>query len=196
MKIKRHIPNMLTIMRMILVPIYLICIYLIGDQLGAELALLVFIVAGVTDYFDGLLARKFKSITDFGKVIDPLADKIIVSVALITIALPPISFISVYVVYIIILREVLVTLLRTWYQKKNIYVSANIWGKLKTTFQMIGIISALVLFAGHYRIKYISDNKDLFLNILQIFFWFVVVITIVSGITYLPFFNKYQNKEE
>ncbi|MBW6515806.1 MAG: CDP-diacylglycerol--glycerol-3-phosphate 3-phosphatidyltransferase [Candidatus Cloacimonetes bacterium] len=190
MKIKRHIPNMLTISRILLVPIYLICLYLIGDQLGAELALLVFIVAGITDFFDGVLARKFKSITDFGKVVDPLADKIIVSVALITIALSPIELTSIYVAYIVILREILVTILRSWYQKKNIYIAANFWGKLKTTFQMTGIIASLLLYAGKFRFEFIRINMHRFTDILQIFFWLVVVITIVSGITYLPFLKK------
>ena len=196
MKIKSHIPNILTMFRILLVPIYLFCLYIIRDQLGAELALLVFILAGITDYFDGVLARKLKSITDFGKIIDPLADKIIVSVALISIALSPMNFISIYVVYIIIFREVLVTILRCWYQKKNIYVAANIWGKLKTTLQMIGIIMALTINAGLYRMPILNDYKYNIIRGLQIFFWFVVVITIVSGITYLPLFNKYPKKED
>ena len=196
MKIKSHIPNILTMFRILLVPIYLFCLYIIRDQLGAELALLVFILAGITDYFDGVLARKLKSITDFGKIIDPLADKIIVSVALISIALSPMNFISIYVVYIIIFREVLVTILRCWYQKKNIYVAANIWGKLKTTLQMIGIIMALIINAGLYRMPIPIDYKYNIIRGLQIFFWFVAVITIVSGITYLPLFNKSPKKED
>jgi CDP-diacylglycerol--glycerol-3-phosphate 3-phosphatidyltransferase len=152
--------------------------------------LIVFLLAAITDYFDGALARKLKSITDFGKVVDPLADKIIVSVALITIALSPMRFISIYVVYIIILRELLVTLLRSWYQKRDIYVAANIWGKLKTTYQMIGIVAALIFNAGRYRIEFLQNHEDLFILILQIFFWYVAVITVVSGITYLPFLKK------
>jgi CDP-diacylglycerol--glycerol-3-phosphate 3-phosphatidyltransferase len=193
---KRHIPNILTLFRIALVPVYLICLYLIGDASGALLALIVFVVAGITDYFDGMLARKFKSISDFGKVADPLADKIIVSVALISIALFPMKFISIIIVIIIIFRELMVTLLRGWYQKKDIYVAANIWGKLKTTLQMIGVILALAFHAGRFRILLFQENEELIIKGLEIFFWFVAVITIVSGITYLPFMAKKEGKED
>src|SRR5690554_153291 len=193
---KRHIPNILTLFRIALVPVYLICLYLIGDASGALLALIVFVVAGITDYFDGMLARKFKSISDFGKVADPLVDKIIVSVALISIALFPMKFISIIIVIIIIFRELMVTLLRGWYQKKDIYVAANIWGKLKTTLQMIGVILALAFHAGRFRILLFQENVELIIKGLEIFFWFVAVITIVSGITYLPFMAKKEGKED
>lgn len=191
MKLKRHIPNTLTLLRIVLVPVYLICLYTIPSNATASLAaLLIFILAAVTDFFDGLLARKLKSITDFGKVVDPLADKIIVSVALITIALAPMHFINLYVVYIIIFREIMVTILRSWYQKRNYYVAANFWGKLKTTLQMIGIIGALAFNAARYRFDALSEQESLIILIVQIFFHFVVVITVVSGITYLPFRRK------
>lgn len=193
MKYLRHLPNALTILRIVLVPVYLICLYIIPvEATGALAALIVFLLAAVTDYFDGVLARKLKSVTDFGKVVDPLADKIIVSVALITIALSPMQFISMFIVVIIILRELLVTLLRSWYQKKQIYVAANIWGKLKTTYQMIGLIAALIFNAGRYRISYLRDNEEIIILILQIFFWYVAVITVVSGITYLPNKKKHE----
>lgn len=187
---------MLTMLRIVLVPVYLIALFVIRDQLGAELALMIFILAGISDFLDGVLARKFKSITDFGKVADPLADKIIVSVALLTIALSPMNFISIYIVIIIIFREVMVTILRSWYQKRNIYIAANFWGKLKTTLQMIGIIAALILNAGHYRFNFLSTNKELLISGLQIFFWIVAVITIMSGITYLPFLHKKQKVKQ
>ncbi len=191
MKYRRHIPNVLTILRIILVPVYLVCLYMIEDKsTGALAALIVFISAAVTDYFDGVLARKLKSVTDFGKVVDPLADKIIVSVALITIALSPMRFISFYIVFIIIFREILVTILRNWYQKRKIYVAANFWGKMKTTFQMIGIISALAFNAGRYRIQFLQTNQDIIVLAIQIFFWYVAVVTVVSGTTYLPFMKK------
>jgi len=193
---KRHIPNILTLFRIVLVPVYLLCLYLIGGANGSLLALIVFVIAGITDYFDGMLARKFQSISDFGKIADPLADKIIVSVALITIAISPMHFISIIIVIIIIFRELTVTLLRSWYQKKDIYVAANIWGKLKTTLQMIGIIAALAFHAGRFWIPSLRANEVVIIKGIEIFFWFVVVITIVSGITYLPFMTKKKGTED
>ena len=195
MSFKRQIPNMLTLLRILIVPVYLICLYVVKGSKGADLALFFFLLAGITDFFDGHLARKLKSISDFGKVADPLADKIIVSVALITIAIYPMNFISIVVVVIIIFREILVTLLRSWYQKRDIYVSANIWGKLKTCLQMTGIIAALIFNSFRHRFAFLSENEDSFILAIQIFFWLVLVVTIVSGVTYLPFLNKYKREK-
>jgi CDP-diacylglycerol---glycerol-3-phosphate 3-phosphatidyltransferase len=189
-KIKEMIPNALTIFRIVLVPFYLLSLYSFNGGKGSLYALVIFATAGITDYLDGYLARRFKSVSDFGKVADPLADKIIVSVALITLAIPPLSMISLVAVVIIIIREIIVTYIRSYYKRSKIFVAANIWGKLKTVLQMVGIIAALLYSSLEPYIEILSEFRPTFVSLLQIYFWIVVVVTLVSGVSYLPFINK------
>lgn len=181
----KHLPNALTMLRIVLVPAYLFSLYIIGDALGLLIALTIFIVAGITDYFDGLLARKLDCVTDLGKIIDPLADKLVVSAALISLAIEPFLLISIYAVAIIIFRELLVTIMRKYYTRKEIYLSANYWGKVKTATQMAGIIGGL-LYSLVREYSYISEDYQAPIEQgIRIFFWIVVVITIVSGLSYI-----------
>ena len=186
MSYKKIVPNLLTLFRFILVPVYLLALYSFDISTGAFIALIVFVTAGITDFLDGFFARKFKSITDFGKVADPLADKFIVSVALISLTLKPISLISYLVVLIIILREVLVTYLRSYNKRKNYYMAANIWGKVKTALQMVGIITALFFISAKPVFEFMATNERTITLLLQIYFWIVAVVTVVSGVSYLP----------
>ena len=188
---KRYIPNLLTITRIVFVPIIFWLMFIIRSDRSIFWAMIVFTFASITDYFDGLLARKFKVVTNFGKIMDPVADKLLILIALVAIALPPIKLVSIYAVYIIILREILVSLLRNFYARKKTYISANVWGKVKTVLQMFSIIFAL----GYYTIispfvtKYHYHIRFGF----YIFFWFVAFITILSGLSYLFITNKKTN---
>jgi len=180
---KKYIPNSLTLLRVILVPIFFWLVYYSNMKYNYPLATFVFIVASITDIFDGLLARRFGVVTNFGKIMDPLADKLLTLLALIALISEPMKMMSVYVFYVILFREVVITLLRQYYVKKKIYIPANVWGKIKTTFQLTGIISALVYYSVIY--PFIPEYHSKFQFGFNIFFWIVAVITILSGITYL-----------
>ncbi len=180
---KRHIPNFLTLIRIGLVPVFIWLSFICKFEHHLLWATIVYIVACITDFFDGMLARRFKVITNFGKFMDPLADKILVMSALFSIALEPIKFISIYIVYIILFREISITLLRNLYAKKGVFIAANIWGKLKTILQMTGTITALVY---HSIIsKWIGIYYDQIKNGFNIAFWIIAFITILSGIIFI-----------
>ena len=180
---KKHIPNSLTIFRMFLVPVFFWLAILVHTENSLRWATVVFIIAAITDYFDGMLARRFNAITDFGKVMDPLADKLLVLIALFTITLPPLKLITIYAFYIILIRELLVSLMRNYYIRRKIYIPANIWGKLKTVFQLTGIIVALLYYSllSQHLIAYQEKIRNGF----QTLFWIIAVITFLSGISYI-----------
>ncbi len=179
----QYVPNILTILRLFAVPVFVLCYYYWYNPM---LGLILFVLASITDYFDGWIARKYNVISNFGKLMDPLADKILVLSAMIILALPPINYIHWSIVGIIALREISVTILRDYYRTKNIIIPANIWGKLKTVFQMIGIIAALLLYA---LIPYLRDyvTQSVIEKIkfgIVAFFWLIASITILSGLNY------------
>lgn len=181
----KQLPNILSLLRIAMVPLYLMSLYLIKGYSGLMLALIIFIIAGITDYLDGFLARKLNCVTDFGKIIDPLADKLIVSVALISLVINPINVISIYPVIIIIFREIMVTVLRKYMSNRKIYISANFWGKMKTVLQMVGIIVTLLYATGREVFSQLVVYESSIIAGIRIFFWGVVVVTVVSGVTYL-----------
>ncbi|MCK4655275.1 MAG: CDP-diacylglycerol--glycerol-3-phosphate 3-phosphatidyltransferase [Candidatus Cloacimonetes bacterium] len=190
---KRYIPNLLTIIRIVSVPILFWLMFIIRSDRSIFWAMIVFTFASITDYFDGLLARKFRVITNFGKIMDPVADKLLILIALVAIALPPIKLVSIYIVYIILCREVFVSLLRNFYVRRKIYIPANVWGKVKTVFQMLGIIFALVYYTVLSTLvtKYNTQIRSGF----QILFWIIAFITILSGLSYLFTANKKTNRK-
>jgi len=153
-------------------------------------ATIVFIVASITDYFDGMLARKFKVISNFGKIMDPLADKILVASALFALTFKPIDYISIYIVIVIILREIIITILRDYYARKKVFIAANIWGKLKTILQMAGIIFALVFYSMKKFLHLESSQESFVVSFINIFFWGVALVTVLSGLNY--FFVKHK----
>ncbi|HCX73500.1 MAG TPA: CDP-diacylglycerol--glycerol-3-phosphate 3-phosphatidyltransferase, partial [Candidatus Cloacimonas sp.] len=173
------------IIRILLVPLFIWFVFFSDIQSHYIIATLLFIVASISDYYDGMLARRFEVISNFGKIMDPLADKILVIAALIALTLPPIQFVNIFVLVIIILREVAVSVLRSYYSKKKIYIAANIWGKLKTVFQMFGIITAFIYYSiFQYFQENLTPYHENITQIFKIFFWIVGIITILSGITY------------
>ena len=178
---KKKIPNFLTILRIILVPVFTWFIFSNKIPNNIFWATVVFIVASITDYFDGMLARRLKVISNFGKIMDPLADKILVISALIAISIK-LNYISIIVVIIIVVREIAVSILRNYYMKKDIYIAANIWGKLKTILQMVGIIAALS-YCSLVSILDIAEST-IIISGFNIFFWLVAVVTILSGLNY------------
>ncbi|MEG0570131.1 MAG: CDP-diacylglycerol--glycerol-3-phosphate 3-phosphatidyltransferase [Oscillospiraceae bacterium] len=175
-------PNKLTILRVIMVPLFLL--FLLMDFLPYHLvyALVVFVFASLTDLVDGHLARKNNQVTTFGKFLDPLADKVLVMSAMIYFV--QIGYASAVAIIIILAREFLVTSLRlAAVSSDGKVIAASIMGKVKTVVQMVSIITILVLNAAN-QIVSITEfiNIPLLANVLM---WLSAVITVVSGLEYL-----------
>ena len=181
----KYIPNSLTFLRLLAIPFFVL-LYFKGQAIGA---LFVFVGACITDYYDGMLARKHNTISKFGKLMDPLADKILVITALILLSLMPVSYLHWSIIIIISAREIAVSVLRHVYIKKNIVISADLWGKIKTIVQMTGIIAALTLDAIIYIFPAFNSFAHHIILVINYYFWGTAVITILSGLNY--FIKKY-----
>ena len=165
-------PNKLTIARMIIVP-FLVIFLLIGwgGEANRYISLTLFVVASVTDWFDGYLARKNNLVTNFGKFMDPLADKLLVCSAM--ICMIDLKRLPAWFVIIIIAREFIISGFRLIAAENGIVIAANYWGKFKTASQMIMIILLILHFDG------------IFVILEQIFIWLSLALTIISLITYI-----------
>ena len=166
-----NIPNKLTMIRVILIPFFIVFMLWDAVPYGEYIAAAVFILACITDFFDGYLARKYNETTTFGKFMDPLADKLLVSAALICLCG---SKIPVWIVIIIISRELFISGFRTLAADQGIVLAAGWWGKFKTTFQMIMII-VLIL----------DIPLKAFDIIGWILIWISLALTIISMIDYV-----------
>lgn len=138
-----NLPNKLTLFRVILIPFFVF--FLIApffDGYGNYIALAIFIVASLTDFADGKIARKYQLVTNFGKFADPLADKLLVCSAM--ICLIELNKIPSWVVIIIIAREFIISGFRLVASDKGVVIAASYWGKFKTVFQMFMVISMIL----------------------------------------------------
>lgn len=175
--IKMNLPNKLTVLRVLLVPVFILVLLLSNktdNGFFRFLPLLIFVGAAITDTMDGYIARKHNLITDFGKFMDPLADKLLVCAALICFI--EIKYISSWIVILIISREFIISGFRMLAATKGITIAANMWGKLKTVVQMALVIVILCDFANILNFLNVLINPLIFLTI---------VLTIVSGLTYI-----------
>ena len=167
-----NLPNKLTVMRVILIPFFVAALlYDNGSsQTMRVVANVIFIVASLTDLFDGKIARKYNLVTNFGKFMDPLADKLLVCSAL--ICLIQLGQLPAWVVIIIISREFIISGFRLVASDNGIVIAASYWGKFKTTFQMIAVILMIV-------------NLPV-LHILTVACtWIALVLTVVSLVDYI-----------
>lgn len=142
-----NLPNKLTLFRVLLIPFFvffLLSPFFTGY--GNYIALVIFIVASITDFLDGKIARKNNLVTNFGKFMDPLADKLLVSSAL--ICLIALDKIPAWIVIIIIAREFIISGFRLIAADNGIVIAASYWGKFKTVFQMLTVIVLLLDFSG------------------------------------------------
>lgn len=182
-----NLANKLTILRILLIPFFLIFITIKGVTYGKLIAIAIFIVASITDKLDGYIARSRNQVTRFGKFMDPLADKLLVTAAL--ISLVEYRIIPNWVATIIIAREFAVTGLRTVAAAEGIVIAASKWGKAKTVTQIIAIVLALVnLNYNHVSLGIIRrfiNYPHKFLNVTtDIAMGLAVIITIISGVDY------------
>ena len=179
-----NLANKLTLLRIFLVPVFLIFFLVEGIDYGTIVATIVFIVASITDQLDGHIARSRNQITTFGKFMDPLADKLLVTAVF--VCLVQIGMIPAWAVIIILSREFAVSGLRSIAASNGLVIAASWWGKIKTVNQML----AILLFLLTVNIMTIGNTNLLvnffpgFLVASNIVFYICVVITIISGIDY------------
>lgn len=183
-----NLANKLTMLRIFLVPVFLIFIAVKEIPYGTIIATLIFIIASLTDQLDGYIARSRNQVTTFGKFMDPLADKLLVTSAL--ISLVELGLIPSYAAIIIIAREFAVSGLRTIAASEGKVIAASWWGKIKTVIQIIAILLLLIkvnIETSSYLTTLINNNSVInnFFNIAPIIFLYLaVIITIISGIDY------------
>ena len=167
-----NLPNKLTVMRVILIPFFVAA--LLYDNGSSQtmriVANVIFIVASLTDLFDGKIARKYNLVTNFGKFMDPLVDKLLVCSAL--ICLIQLGQLPAWVVIIIISREFIISGFRLVAADNGIVIAASYWGKFKTTFQMIAVI--LMIF-----------NIPALATVTMIMLVIAVVLTVISLVDYV-----------
>ena len=162
--------NKLTIFRVILIPFFIIALLVPGIPAGNWIALAIFIVASLTDLLDGKIARKYNLVTNFGKFMDPLADKLLVCSAL--ICLVELSRIPSWMVVIIIAREFTISGFRLIAADNGVVIAASYWGKFKTTFQMIAVCLMIA-------------NIPVLSLLTTVITWIAVILTVVSLVDYL-----------
>ena len=178
-----NVPNILSIVRMILVPVFMATILYMNDIKiwGFVIPAIIFAVTSLTDMLDGKIARKYNLITDFGKFLDPLADKFMVFGALISLLAAPaygeVRMILVWVAAIVMLRELGVTSLRLVVASRGVVVAASIWGKMKTVTQIFAVIMLIIepmfsVFADNHILSYVAMAA-------------MAITTVGSGVTYL-----------
>ncbi len=166
------LPNQLTILRVILVPVFLILIFF-DKNITNILAAVIFIFASITDFVDGFIARKYSVVSDFGKILDPIADKILVASAM--ISLVQLDRLSSIVVIILLSREFAVGALRDFASSRRIIIPAGFFGKIKTAFQMTAL--ALLIYKNElYGINVFVIGKVLI--------YLSVIISVYSGFVY------------
>lgn len=168
-----NLPNKLTISRVIMVPLYLVFqLFDFWPGTTRWIALAIFIIASVTDLLDGKIARKYNLVTNFGKFMDPLADKLLVSAAL--ICLTYLDRLSPWIVVLIIAREFIISGFRLIAADNGVVIAASYWGKFKTVFQMV-MIGFLIADINHPVMRMIT----VILTVIA------TVLTIVSLIDYI-----------
>ncbi|NLL30587.1 MAG: CDP-diacylglycerol--glycerol-3-phosphate 3-phosphatidyltransferase [Clostridiales bacterium] len=183
-----NLANKLTMLRIILVPIFLVFIAVRDIPYGTFIATIIFIIASVTDQLDGYIARSRNQITTFGKFMDPLADKLLVTAAL--ISLVELKTIPAWAAVVIIAREFAVSGLRTIAASEGKVIAASIWGKVKTVIQIIAILICLLrvnVESSEYLYSLVMENqilKNLIIYGSKYVLILAVIITIISGIDY------------
>ncbi len=165
-----NLPNKLTMFRVILIPFFVVFLLVDITSYDKWIALGIFIIASLTDLLDGKIARKYDLVTNFGKFMDPLADKLLVCSAL--ICLVELAKIPAWIVTIIIAREFIISGFRLVASDNGVVIAASYWGKFKTTFQIIMIC---LMIADIAQLQILT----------MIVMWIAVVLTIVSLVDYL-----------
>lgn len=167
-----NLPNKLTVLRVVMIPFFVV--FLLFDITGAAdkwIALAIFCAASLTDMLDGKIARKYNLVTNFGKFMDPLADKLLVCTAM--ICLVSMDKLNVIVVLVIIAREFIISGFRLVASDNGIVIAASYWGKFKTVSQMAMVIVLIM------------DLGGVFEMIGNVLVWVALILTVVSLVDYI-----------
>lgn len=187
-----NLPNKLTVIRIVLTPLFMVAL-LLDFKFHFLTALVIFVAASLTDLFDGKIARARNLVTDFGKFLDPLADKMLTTAAFLGFIALDIGAGAVWIAFIVLFREFAISSIRLIASTAGgKVIAANIWGKLKTVFQMIAIIFALTAkqFIEIISMLGVDTNTvalyDSWLGIVTtVLLWVSAVLCIVSGVIYI-----------
>lgn len=181
------LPNLLTLFRIFVTPLFFILFFYFPTKVFSLLASLLFALASLTDFLDGYIARRWNLETSLGKFLDPLADKLLVAVAL--IMLIPLDRVPSWMVAVIIGREILVTGLRVVAVTEGLVISASRLGKYKTVLQILSVISLLI----HYEYQLNIQSSYFLINFHEMgmgLLWIAMFVTVWSGIDYFRKFFK------
>lgn len=167
-----NLPNKLTILRVIMIPFFVVALLYDGgeNQTLRYVAAAIFIIASLTDMLDGKIARKYNLVTNFGKFMDPLADKLLVCSAL--ICLVELKELPAWMVIVIISREFIISGFRLVASDNGVVIAASYWGKFKTTFQMIAVV---LLIVGIPALSMVTTAVV----------WIALVLTVISLVDYI-----------
>lgn len=188
-------PNKLTLARMIATPIFM-AVMLIDFKYHYTVALVLFALASITDAIDGHMARKYNMVTDFGKFMDPLADKMLTTAAYLgfmyLFGFTAVGWHMVAITFIVLFREFAVSSIRlVAVTAGGKVVAANMWGKCKTVSQMVGIVFALAVFAVNEFAPITYETLMVFVTVIIALFWLSAVLCVISGAIYLWNGRKY-----
>ena len=173
--------NKITLIRFIMIPIMVLIIYInplktdigfLNLSIGSFIFAIMFVIASFTDFLDGYIARKYNQITTFGKFLDPIADKVLVLVAMLYLMILDPSRVPLWAVMIVIIREFVVTSIRLIAVSEGKVIAASPYGKLKTASTMFALV--ILLFNDFGLTPWIGN----------IIFWFAILMTLISGIDY------------
>jgi len=175
------VPNILTIARIIIAPVLFILLLYAPGRLMSFCAALVFIIASVTDFLDGYLARRMNQVTSLGKFLDPLADKVLVGVSLIMMI--PLDRVPQWIVALIVGREILVTSLRVVAIREGFIIEASKLAKKKTAFQIVAVVGLLIHYPYSVTVGGLSFSVDFHAAGLAVLY-IALLITLWTGAVY------------
>lgn len=182
-----NLPNILTISRVVITPFFLVTILMETLPHRFLIACIIFSIASITDAIDGHLARKNNQITNFGKFLDPIADKILTTAAL--LAFMSMGLCNIWIVMLVLTREFAIASVRMVAATNGVVIPANVWGKIKTVSQMVFTILIMLLGEVYFVVE--SSNVALFAKLPDLslisngLLWITAVLTVVSGGIYL-----------
>ncbi len=184
---KLNLPNILTISRIIITPIFLAVILMESLPHRFLIACIIFSIASITDAVDGHIARKNNQITNFGKFLDPIADKVLTTAAL--LAFMSMGLCNIWIIMLVLTREFAIASVRMISASSGVVIPANIWGKIKTVSQMVFTILIMLLGEAYYIVE--TTYAELFAKLPDLslisnsLLWITAILTVISGVIYL-----------
>ena len=184
---KLNLPNLLTVSRVVITPIFLVTILIETLPHRFLIACVIFSIASITDAIDGHIARENNQITNFGKFLDPIADKILTTAAL--LAFMFMGLCNIWIVMLVLTREFAIASVRMLAATNGVVIPANVWGKIKTVSQMVFTILIMLLGEVYFILE--TSEAELFSKIPDLslisngLLWITAILTVVSGVIYL-----------